>query len=194
MSDSQKVDFSSKHSLQNTWTLWFDNPRHKSNMKSWAENLKEIISINTVEEFWSTLNNIAKVSHLDLNSNYHFFKKGIFPQWEDEANVKGGKISIMLPKNKSDLINEYWLNILMAIIGEQLGNENEVCGVVVSVRKSNYRLSLWINTSEEEDVNRIRYIYIYIYMCVCVVNNSDKSSMFLRIFYLHSQHMIFLLR
>lgn len=49
---SQTIDYSVKHPLQNTWTLWFDNPGKKASAQSWADNLKEIISIDTVEDFW----------------------------------------------------------------------------------------------------------------------------------------------
>lgn len=49
---SAAVDYSNKHPLQNTWTLWFDNPGKKTSAQSWADNLKEVISIENVEDFW----------------------------------------------------------------------------------------------------------------------------------------------
>lgn len=52
---SQTIDYSVKHPLQNTWTLWFDNPGKKASAQSWADNLKEIISIDTAEDFWRYL-------------------------------------------------------------------------------------------------------------------------------------------
>lgn len=52
MAAHTEVDYSVKHSLQNTWTLWFDNPGKKTSAQSWADNLKEIISFDTVEDFW----------------------------------------------------------------------------------------------------------------------------------------------
>lgn len=45
-------NYNVKHPLQNTWTLWFDNPGKKANATSWADNLKEIITLDTVEDFW----------------------------------------------------------------------------------------------------------------------------------------------
>lgn len=152
------IDYSVKHPLQNTWTLWFDNPKSKTNTESWADNLKEIISLDTVEDFWSTFNNVAKITHLSPNSNYHFFKRGIRPEWEDESNAKGGKFAMSIPRNKSgDVINEYWMNLLLAIIGEQLATEEEICGAVISVRKSFFKLALWIKSSDDEDkIDKIR--------------------------------------
>lgn len=45
-------DYNMKHPLQSTWTLWFDNPGKKANSNNWSENLKEIVNVNTVEDFW----------------------------------------------------------------------------------------------------------------------------------------------
>ncbi|CAO3649155.1 unnamed protein product [Mucor hiemalis] len=124
---SKSIDYSAKHPLQNTWTLWFDNPGKKANATSWADNLKEIISVDTVEDFWSTFNNVAKVNHLGPNSNYHLFKQGIRPEWEDESNAEGGKFGIQFPKNKAgDAINHYWMNLLLAVIGEQFATHEEI--------------------------------------------------------------------
>ncbi|KAI9468253.1 MAG: translation initiation factor eIF 4e-like domain-containing protein [Benjaminiella poitrasii] len=150
---SSTMDYSVKHPLQNTWTLWFDNPGKKANAQSWADNLKEIISFDTVEDFWGTMNNIAKINHLAPNSNYHLFKQGVRPEWEDEANAEGGKFSIQFPKNKAgDAINEYWTHLLLAVIGEQLATEEEICGAVISVRKTFYRIALWIKSSKETEM------------------------------------------
>lgn len=46
------VNFNVKHPLFNAWTLWFDNPGKKANTASWSQNLKELITFDSVEEFW----------------------------------------------------------------------------------------------------------------------------------------------
>jgi translation initiation factor 4E len=46
------VNFNVKHPLFNSWTLWFDNPGKKANTASWSQNLKELITFDSVEEFW----------------------------------------------------------------------------------------------------------------------------------------------
>ncbi len=45
-----------------------------------------------VEEFWSIINNLLPPSQLVKNANYHFFKDGIQPLWEDKANKNVKKI------------------------------------------------------------------------------------------------------
>lgn len=44
------ANFNVKHQLQHTWTLWFTKP--PSGKQDWHELLKEVISFNSVEEFW----------------------------------------------------------------------------------------------------------------------------------------------
>lgn len=62
---------------------------------------------------YSTFNNVCKINHLSPNSNFHLFKQGIRPEWEDPANAEGGKYGIQFPKNKAgDAINEHWMNLV----------------------------------------------------------------------------------
>lgn len=61
----------------------------------------------------STLNNVCKINHLAPNSNFHLFKQGIRPEWEDPANAEGGKYGIQFPRSKTgDAINDYWMNLV----------------------------------------------------------------------------------
>ncbi|KAH8554157.1 translation initiation factor Eif4e [Umbelopsis sp. PMI_123] len=148
-----RMNYNVKHPLHNEWTLWFDNPGKKANVQSWSQNLKEIVTFKTIEDFWAVFNNIVKVSRLDISSNYHLFKKGVRPEWEDPANEHGGKFSVQFPKNRTgEAINDLWLYTLLACIGEQLPNEAEVTGAVVSVRKVFFRISLWTKTSDNREV------------------------------------------
>ena len=44
------TNFNVKHQLQHKWTLWFTKP--PSGKQDWNELLKEVISFDSVEEFW----------------------------------------------------------------------------------------------------------------------------------------------
>ena len=43
-------NFNVKHQLQNKWTLWFTKP--PSGKQDWNELLKEVITFDSVEQFW----------------------------------------------------------------------------------------------------------------------------------------------
>lgn len=44
-------NFNVKHPLMNTWTLWFTRPP-SSKGDNWNDLLKEVVSFDSVEEFW----------------------------------------------------------------------------------------------------------------------------------------------
>ena len=106
-----------KHPLQNAWTLWFFK---NDKGRSWEENQKPIITVSTVEDFWSLYNHVVVVSKLPPGSDYSLFKEGISPDWEDPRNQAGGRWMIHLDKRKrSECLDTYWLEIMFYLIGEQ---------------------------------------------------------------------------
>ena len=94
-------------------------------------------------------NNIATVSELALKSDYHLFKEGVRPEWEDPQNKHGGKWSFQFKDKRSVNIDELWLHTMLGAIGETLEEEEdgEVMGVVVNVRKAFYRIGVWTRTT-----------------------------------------------
>ena len=52
---------------------------------------------------------------------------------------------------------DFFMYQLLAVIGEQLATDEEICGAVISVRKSFYRIALWVKTSDDEEkIEKIR--------------------------------------
>lgn len=100
------------HPLQYRWTLWYDNSAaaRKNRFASWDENLTKLMTFGTVEEFWALFNNILEPSHLAASSNYHLFKDGIAPKWEDPANSEGGKWVLMNPPSYKERLDQYWIH------------------------------------------------------------------------------------
>lgn len=131
-----------KHPLQNIWSLWFyKNDR----TKSWEENLMEITSFDTVEDFWALYNHIEVVSKLPPGCDYALFKQGIKPMWEDSRNKQGGRwlMNVSKSQRNSDL-NNYWLEILLCMIGEAFDEySDDICGAVVQIRNKGDKLGLW---------------------------------------------------
>lgn len=77
------------------------------------EDIKEVVPITSVEEFWGVYNNIIGPSVLGQRADYYLFKGGIIPAWEDPANKHGGKWSVQMPREKTrPRIDEMWLNMV----------------------------------------------------------------------------------
>lgn len=139
-----------KHPLQNSWTLWFFK---NDKSRSWEENQKPIITVNTVEDFWSLYNHIEVASKLPPGADYSLFKEGIFPDWEDKRNQLGGRWIINLDKRqRADHLDNYWLEILFFLIGEHADQYAfQVNGAVVNVRGKGDKLAIWLADATHGD-------------------------------------------
>ncbi|KAF9453757.1 eukaryotic translation initiation factor 4E class I [Macrolepiota fuliginosa MF-IS2] len=190
---SDPKNFNVKHPLYSPWTLWFDSPATKGRnlpqtpvsafpqtpvpqtpsvaaAQGWMEDIKRVISFDSVEEFWGLYNNIVPPSQLPQKANYYLFKEGIIPAWEDEANKHGGKWSIQLPRDKNrGNVDKMWLYTMLAAIGETFDPtpddmegslaQSLITGVIVSIRPQFYRISIWTRLAPsptEEDKLRER--------------------------------------
>ncbi|KAH9422028.1 eukaryotic translation initiation factor 4E-like [Dermatophagoides pteronyssinus] len=142
-------ELQTKHPLQNTWDLWY----YKNVSSVFEENLFNITSVDTVEDFWGLFNHIEYASKLNLNCAYYFFKKGIRPMWEDPINKSGGRWLINVKKvyNNTD---EFWLELLLCLIGEGFDEYNDyVCGAFVVIKRSQDRIGIWTKEASNRDAN-----------------------------------------
>eukprot|EP00999_Lentomonas_sp_LEN2_P000504 NODE_1506_length_832_cov_98.148936_g1458_i0.p1 GENE.NODE_1506_length_832_cov_98.148936_g1458_i0~~NODE_1506_length_832_cov_98.148936_g1458_i0.p1 ORF type:complete len:204 (+),score=42.83 NODE_1506_length_832_cov_98.148936_g1458_i0:94-705(+) len=142
-----------KHKLQNAWEIWYDSRKlQMQNPDNWFANLQAVALFNTVEDFWRTYNHIKHPTDIEHGANYHFFKKGIKPMWEDPANEAGGKWTTTL-NPKDTRLDEYWELLLLAMIGEYLDPEGQdmICGAVLSRRKAGPRISVWTKQADDEE-------------------------------------------
>eukprot|EP01018_Ginkgo_biloba_P008831 Gb_01336 [translate_table: standard] len=135
--------------LQYSWTFWFDIPNGKSKQASWGTSLKSLHTFSTVEDFWRLYNNIVQPSQLPPGADFHCFKLGIEPKWEDPICANGGKWTISNNKGKP-LLDTLWLHTLLAMIGDQFDESDLICGAVVSVRARQEKLALWTKNASDE--------------------------------------------
>lgn len=145
-----------EHRLQFSYSLWFSrrNPGKQPNNQRYDQNLKLVCTFDTVEQFWRNYSHLMRPSELSGHSDYHLFKEGIKPMWEDEANRTGGKWIVRLRKG---LASRCWENLILAILGEQFMVGEEVCGAVVSIRFQEDIVSIWNRTaSDSQTTIRIR--------------------------------------
>ncbi|KAI0654918.1 translation initiation factor eIF 4e-like domain-containing protein [Cubamyces menziesii] len=166
-----------EHPLEHSWTLYHDtktkvpftpatagsdtnNPPNSAHFMApdtneYEAGLTVIGEFDTVESFCRYFNWLKPPSKLERNSNYHLFKTGIKPMWEDEANANGGKW-VLTMKNNPQLLDRCWAWLAMALVGEDLDEGDEICGAVVSLRSKVDRIQLW--TRSKDDVEKINSI------------------------------------
>jgi len=148
-----------KHKLHRRWTLWYDTPnpnKRPGATTNWHENIKQVVTFGTVEDFWGLFNNLMSPSKLRERSNYYLFKEGIMPAWEDPQNGKGGSWVVHFTTSASgkNTLDETWLYTILEMIGEGFENADEICGTIISVRKSHNRISLWTKTAEDAEAQK----------------------------------------
>ncbi|KAK2467470.1 hypothetical protein APHAL10511_000325 [Amanita phalloides] len=164
-----------EHPLQFSWIIYHDtkpnvphtpsssNPSfsspslhsHPTEMTDYEAGLTVIGEFDTVESFCRYFNWLKPPSKLERNSNYHLFKSGIKPMWEDPANARGGKW-VLTMKNNPVLLDRCWSWLAMALVGEELEDGDDICGAVVSLRSKVDRIQVWTRTKDEvEKLNGI---------------------------------------
>ncbi|KAL8964862.1 MAG: hypothetical protein Q9183_004173 [Haloplaca sp. 2 TL-2023] len=132
-------EIGAEHAIRHTWIVWYRSPAAK--FQDYEKSTVPLAQFSSVESFWTVYSHLKRPSTLPSVSDYHLFKKGIRPVWEDEENRRGGKWIVRLKKGVSD---RYWEDLLLAIIGDQFAEAGEeVCGAVLSVRSGEDVLSVW---------------------------------------------------
>ena len=143
------------HPIKSTWVVWYRPPTSK--YSDYEKSTIPLAFFSSVEEFWTVYTHLKRPSALPSVSDYHIFKKGIRPVWEDEENKRGGKWIVRLKKGVAD---RYWEDLLLAIIGDQFAEAGEeVCGAVLSVRSGEDVLSVWTRIDGGRNI-KIRYTHM----------------------------------
>jgi|TARA_B100000475_G_scaffold199811_1_gene182864 hypothetical protein len=162
------------HPTQHTWAFWEHRTSEKKTMtkQEWANLQKKLFSFSTVEEFWNNYVHIPPPSDVFYDGkarkrvgvppqdrfieSFSIFKEGIAPEWEDSANINGGEWNLRKSGrgNEGDMIDEWWQNLVLGLIGETIDTEDHICGARV-VDKSGgkgshpvYRIELWLRTKD----------------------------------------------
>jgi translation initiation factor 4E len=139
MTTAPSTDNGSPWALKYSWVIWYRPPTSKNS--DYEKSTKPMCKISTAQQFWKVYSHLRRPSALPTVSDYHFFKDGIRPVWEDEENKRGGKWIIRVKRGVSD---RYWEDLLMAMIGDQFAEAaDEVCGAVLSVRSGEDVFSIW---------------------------------------------------
>uniref|UniRef100_A0A1I7YH21 eIF-4F 25 kDa subunit n=1 Tax=Steinernema glaseri TaxID=37863 RepID=A0A1I7YH21_9BILA len=153
----EKIHFSihlPPHQLESAYSFWFLRGSRGDRQQKWEDCLRELVGFDTVEGFWSVYNHVQAPSKLPYGSDYYVFKRGIKPTWEDESNVKGGRWIINIERlNRDKCLNTYWMEVLIAMIGEQLPDSEYICGMAVSCRNKGDKISVWTRYANKDEHN-----------------------------------------
>ncbi|KAJ2899982.1 translation initiation factor eIF4E3 [Zalerion maritima] len=140
------------HLISHQWVFWYRPPITKANgYIEYEKTLHPIARVSSLEDFFLVYRHLKRPSDLPTVSDYHLFKDGIRPIWEDDINKKGGKWVVRLKKGVAD---RYWEDLLFAMIGSQF-DLDDVCGIVLSVRNGEDIISIWAK-SQGQRVLKIR--------------------------------------
>ena len=107
--------------------------------------------------------------------------------WEDPQNKDGGKFVLSIPRSyrSEGRTDEYWLYTVLAVIGETMdATGEEVCGCVVSIRKSQDRIALWLRSSDKKKCIEVSFMIIACCLpckSVNVKNNAVFSAHYFKV-------------
>jgi translation initiation factor 4E len=146
MQDTEAISTVAAHTSSTT-----SSSSNSNAVNPYESSIKEIATVSTVEEFWTVYDWLNRPNELPNTTDFHFFRKGIKPTWEDPENVKGGKWLIRLKKG---LASRYWEEILLAMVGQQFHGvpAEEINGAVVSIRFGEDIISVWNRTAFDRDL------------------------------------------
>ena len=124
------------------------------NEKEFFSKIIKIADVSNINEFWQFFQHLKKPSQCPTGTDYHVFKKGIVPMWEDNMNKNGGKLSVLLTWKYSNLI---WEEVTFNFCKGLLPYYVFINGIVISMRPNFVVLSFWIKIRNNQFVEKIRY-------------------------------------
>ena len=135
------------HPLGETYT--FSYFRKEKGM-DYEDCMKNVGEFSTVEEFWTLYTHMKRPYELKVSMDYHLFKHGIKPMWEDDRNKTGGR---MMLRCKSGYSARIWEDLLLAFIGQQFKYFDDINGVVISIRENHDIISIWNKSGDNAEMN-----------------------------------------
>jgi len=137
--------------LEDEWSLWFERKDQEKTGQSELDYLNSLLNVGafkTLKGFltkWDTVHGPNSAP-----GNVHIFKNGVRPIWEDEYNINGGKWVITLLKGEEEQpALKMWLALVVAVLTEQLGYADQICGVVLSLKQWGTSLHVWNRNADD---------------------------------------------
>lgn len=120
---------------------------------------EKLYTVQDVEGFWRLLRSIPLPSTRTPKFTYYFFRKSIFPSWEEPRNKNGGTFQFVVwdqpargtSTTDKEMANDVWHLVLMGLMGESLAEANIINGACLKIRKST-TIEFWTNVSNQKQV------------------------------------------
>lgn len=142
-----------KHKLWSNFSLWYLKKNDgMGDYSDYSSNIKKLSTFGTVEDFWAYYSHLTRPNDLNVAVDYHCFRDGIQPLWEDPENEHGGKWVIRLRKG---MASRCWENALLALVGGEFRMGSEMCGIVVSMKYQQDSIAFWNKTANDEKKRNI---------------------------------------
>jgi translation initiation factor 4E len=132
--------------LRDSWVLWYtEKMQGPKQLDNYEARVKPLGTISSAEQFWGLYTHLVRPSKLPVGTDYHLFREGIKPMWEDQKNRHGGKLMIRIKKT---LTNRLWEELLVGVLADHFRSD-DVNGCVVSSRGKEDVLALWTASAQE---------------------------------------------
>mmetsp|Transcript_30643 Transcript_30643/g.55990 ORF Transcript_30643/g.55990 Transcript_30643/m.55990 type:complete len:240 (+) Transcript_30643:73-792(+) len=160
--------------LRHGWTIWEQIMQTPESKAQYSDATHRIASFNTVKGFWRYWNHLPQPSELVDGKKFvrdtgdttsvvdalMVFRNGIKPEWEDPVNASGGHFQFQLKPSLGDgkggIIDEYWNNIVLGMIGGTLEPADMVTGARLvdklgQTRAASIRIEVWFSNFEDTE-------------------------------------------
>lgn len=130
--------------LEKEYTIWYDKVVDRSKPNAPECNLVELESFNTVQDFWRAWQKFD-LFHLQEGDVIMVFRNHVQPNIHHPVNKGGGRwYTRALPLETR---GKLWTGLVLAMLGENLedNTNNEVSGVVLSVKPGGDRIEVWVD-------------------------------------------------
>jgi translation initiation factor 4E len=181
--------------LRDNWVLW-EQVVVDGKSEKYADATRKVTKFNTVQEFWGIWNGLPQPSELleskrimrDQSNGQAvaidaimIFKDGISPEWEHPLNANGGHFQFQLkPTVGGGQIDEYWNNLVLAMVGGILENSDIITGIRLVDKLSGpkvanaIRIELWF--TKYFDTAAVNNLLKSLEECMCKRIDGSKSS------------------
>jgi translation initiation factor 4E len=129
--------------FEDTWTFW-----NHINKEGWTiKSFKELLKINSAENFWSFFNNLDKLNNI-FSKHLFLMLNDTKPIWEDEMNRNGGCWSFKV--NDKNYMNLFKKLSILLVTKEISNDKNDIVGISICPKKNNFFvIKIWNKDSNK---------------------------------------------